>query len=208
VENGDAMTRGQVPVPDGFPVDFPVVALIASAGGVDALSRVLAPLPADLRAAVLVVLHQEPDRDSPLAEILRRRTELTIRQARDQDPMSPGSVLITPPGCHMLVTSQGRVGLIDSGDAPPSRPSGDLLLATLAVTCGPRALAVILTGRGHDAQAGARAIVHCNGTVLAQDEATSMFFAMPAAAIATDSVSKVLSIDDIAGAIAAHTHLR
>jgi two-component system chemotaxis response regulator CheB len=118
--------------------------------------------------------------------------------------MRPGVVLVVPPGRHLLVTSQARIGLIDTGAAPPSRPSGDLLLATLAVTCGPRALAVVLTGLGHDAQAGVRAVVHCGGTVLAQDESSARFSAMPAA-IATEQVSQILAVDDIAAAIIAHT---
>jgi two-component system chemotaxis response regulator CheB len=118
--------------------------------------------------------------------------------------MRPGVVLVAPPGHHVLVTSESRIGLIDTGPVPPARPSADLLLTTLAVTCGPRALAVVLTGLGHDGQAGVRAIVHCGGTVVAQDEATSAFAAMPAAAIATGVVRDVLPLDDVAAAIVTH----
>jgi two-component system chemotaxis response regulator CheB len=188
-----------------FPVRFPVVAMIASAGGLDALARVLAPLPAGLPAAILVALHQEPRRVNALAGVLARHTCLPVEVAESGAVMRPGLVLVVPPGRHLLVTSEARVGLIDSGELPPARPSGDLLLATLAVTCGPRALAVVLTGRGHDAQAGVRAVVHCGGTVFAQDEDSASFFAMPAAAIATNQVSQILAVDDIAAAIVAHT---
>jgi two-component system chemotaxis response regulator CheB len=180
------------------------VALVASAGGLDALFRVLAPLPADLPAAVLVLLHQDPTRSSELVDLLRRRTKLTVEMADTDRPMRPGTVLVVPPGHHLLVTAAARVGLIVSGVAPPSRPSADLLLATLAVTCGRRALAVVLTGMGHDGQAGVRAIAHCGGTVLAQDEATARFHAMPAAAIATRHVQKILALDDIARAVIGH----
>ena len=188
-----------------FPVGFPVVAIIASAGGVEALLRVLTRLPADLPACVLVALHQEPARLSHLPAILATDAKLPVQFAVDGAPLQPGVVLVVPPARHLLVTSRGRVGLIDTGALPPPRPSGDLLLATLAVTCGPRALAVVLTGNGHDGQAGVRAIVRCGGTAVAQDEHSSAFFAMPAAAIATHQVSEVLDIDDIAGAIVAHT---
>jgi two-component system chemotaxis response regulator CheB len=191
--------------PDGCPIGFPVVAIIASAGGIEALTRVLEPLPEDLPAAVLVALHQEPCRASELARILDRKTRLTVQFAAEDTAMRPGVVLVVPPGRHLLVTSQARIGLIDTGALPPARPSGDLLLATLAVTCGARALAVVLTGLGHDAQAGVRAVAHCGGTVLAQDETSSKFFAMPAAAIATHMVSQILAVDDIAAAIVAHT---
>ncbi|WP_061300539.1 chemotaxis protein CheB [Herbidospora cretacea] len=187
------------------PPEFSVVALLASAGGLDALSHVLAPLPADLPAAVLVALHQSPDAPGRLTHILARRTRLAVRVATDSGVLRPGLALVVPPGRHLLVTSRERVGLIDVGAAPPARPSGDLLLATLAVTFGPRALAVILTGMGRDGQAGVRAVVHCGGTVIAQDEVSSESFGMPGAAIETEDVSQVLPLPDIAGAIMAHT---
>jgi two-component system chemotaxis response regulator CheB len=153
---------------------------------------------------VLVVQHLSPDHPSHLAPILDQRTALSVRYAENDDELLPGSVLIAPPARHLLVTSEGRLGLIDSGIVPPARPSADLLLATLAVTSGPRALAVVLTGRGTDAQAGIRAIAHCGGTVYAQDHATSAHYGMPGAAIDTHLVHNVLSLPDIAPAIRAH----
>jgi two-component system chemotaxis response regulator CheB len=181
-----------------------VVALIASAGGLDALSRVLAPLPADLPAAVLVALHQDPVQPSRLAEILARRTGLDVQVAADGAVMRPGLVMVVPPSRHLLVTSTARIGLIETGALPPARPSADLLLSTLAVTCGPRALAVILTGMGHDGQAGVRAIAHCGGAAIAQDQASSAYFAMPSAAIDTRHITQILDLDAIAAAIIAH----
>ena len=193
---------------DPWPVQFPVVALIASAGGLEALTSVLAPLPADLPAAVLVVLHQDPSRESELAPILARRTALAVEIAADGTVMRPGQLLVIPAGRHLLVTAEARVGLIDVGALPPARPSADLLLATLAVICGRRALAVILTGMGHDGEAGVRAIAHCGGTVLAQDAATSKYHSMPAAAIATRHVQAVLAADELGPAILAHVRSR
>jgi two-component system chemotaxis response regulator CheB len=202
-EDGGAARTPAAFDPPGV-VTFPVVALVASAGGLDALCRVLAALPANLPAAVLVALHQDPAHPSQLAAILARRTRLAVEIADDRTEMRPGLVIVVPPGRHLLVTSNARLGLIDTGSVPPARPSADLLLATLAVTCGSRALAVILTGMGHDGQAGVRAIAHCGGTIIAQDAATSTFHAMPAAAIATNLVHQVLALDDIAGAIVRH----
>jgi two-component system chemotaxis response regulator CheB len=191
--------------PASCPLDFPVVALVASAGGLDALSQVLSALPADLPAAIIVAQHMKPDRRSYLTEILRKRTALHVRQADNDDSLTPGTVLVAPPATHLLVTAEGRIGLLDSGTLPPARPSADLLLATLAVTCGPRALAVVLTGDGTDARVGIRAITHCGGTVFAQDEATSAHFGMPGAAIATGHVHRVLALPDVAPAIMANT---
>jgi two-component system chemotaxis response regulator CheB len=191
---------------DPYALRFPVVALVTSAGGLDALTQVLAALPADLPAAVIVAQHQSPDHTSHLAEILRRHTALGVRDAVNDDELTPGTVLVAPAARHLLVTSEARIGLLDTGRLPPARPSADLLLATLAVTCGPRALAIVLTGKGHDAQAGTRAITYCGGTVFAQDENTSAYFAMPSAAIDTGKVHDVLALTDIAAAIHAHSH--
>jgi two-component system chemotaxis response regulator CheB len=191
--------------PATSPFDFPVVALVASAGGLDALSQVLSALPADLPAAIIVAQHMRPDRHSYLTEILRKRTPLHVRQAGNNDSLTPGTVLVTPPAMHLLVTAEARIGLLDTGTLPPARPSADLLLATLAVTCGSRALAVVLTGEGTDAQVGIRAVTHCGGTVFAQDEATSAHFGMPGAAIATGDVHRVLALPDLSPAIVAAT---
>jgi two-component system chemotaxis response regulator CheB len=180
-----------------------VVALVASAGGVRALARVVASLPADLPAVVLILLHQRPRLPSRLAAILARHTRMPVDIIGADTIMRPGRVLVIPAGQHLLVTPDAHLALIDTGILPP-RPSADLLLATLAVTYGSRALAVILTGVGSDGQAGVRAIAHCGGTVLAQDEITSAFHAMPAAAIATHTVQQVLALDDIADAIIRH----
>ncbi|MBU2669172.1 chemotaxis protein CheB [Actinoplanes bogorensis] len=186
------------------PDAFPVVAFVASAGGVDAFQRVLGALPRSLPATVLVAMHQDPHRESFLTQILSRSSRLPVRTAEDGAALTPGQVLVVPPGRHLLVTAEARTGLIEAGALPPARPSADLLLATLAVTCGARALAVVLTGMGHDGQAGVRAVAHCGGTIIAQDEASSAFPSMPAAAVLTGSVHQVLPLDAIADAVIKH----
>ena len=188
----------------GDPARLPVVALVASAGGLDALTEVLGALPADLPAAVLVAQHLDPYRTSHLPPILARQTALRVAEAEDGDKLVPGVVLVAPPARHVLLMPRARIGLVGVGALPPARPSADLLLATLAVTCGPRALAVVLTGKGNDAQAGIRAVARCGGTVFAQDEATSAHFGMPGAAIGTGLVDAVLPLSGIAGAVIDH----
>jgi hypothetical protein len=121
------------------PDTMAVLALVTSAGGLNALIHVLAPLPADLIAAVLVVQHQSSDRPSTsLADILDARTTLQVSPARDGDRLQPGHVLSPRAATHMIVTPTSALALIDSGQLPPSGPSAEVLLATLTVTCGPR----------------------------------------------------------------------
>jgi two-component system, chemotaxis family, protein-glutamate methylesterase/glutaminase len=177
---------------------FPIVALVCSAGGIDALTRVLAPLPADLPAAVIVVQHLSPDHHSELAGLLDARTALSVVAATDGAALLPGQVLVTPSGQHALVTGEQTIALIRSGAAPPYRPSADLLLTTLAVTSGARAVAVVLSGRGNDAATGAGAVHRFGGTVIASTALTSTQAAMPQATIDRDVVDHVVPLDDIA----------
>jgi two-component system chemotaxis response regulator CheB len=185
-------------------VPVAVVALVASTGGVDALSRVLSGLSPELPAAILVLLHMAPDRESALPHILGRTTALDVQPATDGVELTAGRVLVTPAGRQMLITGDARVALMPSGAFPPSRPSADLLLTTLALAVGPRAIAVVLTGNGHDGATGATAIHRFGGTVIATDAASSQSFSMPAATIAVDhAVDHVVHLDAVPALLAA-----
>jgi two-component system chemotaxis response regulator CheB len=175
------------------------MALVGSAGGIAAVSQVLEGLPADLNAAVIVLIHQAPDRENRLVEVFARRSVLPVQAAQDDEPLRPGVVLVAPPGKHVLIAPGPRIVLIVSGAVPPSRPSADLLLTTLAVQCGPSATAVVLSGNGHDGATGATAVHRFGGTVLASSEASSEVFSMPEATILRDSaVDHVLAVDAVA----------
>jgi two-component system chemotaxis response regulator CheB len=178
---------------------FPIIALVGSVGALDAVSTILTGLPATLAASLIVLIHQPPARPVGLERLLSRRSMLPVRAAEDGAPLRPGEVIVVPPGRHLLVTPDLGVALVESGAAPPSRPSADLLLATLATAAGP------------DGATGALAMHGLGGTVLASDEATSAAFSMPGAAIARDdAVDHVLPLTDIAaaltGIVAARSH--
>jgi two-component system, chemotaxis family, protein-glutamate methylesterase/glutaminase len=173
--------------------------LVASAGGLDAVTRVLSRLPEDLPATVLVLIHQAPERVNQLVHILGRDCRLPVTAAEHDEPLPTGSVLIAPPGQHLLIAPGLRTLLVMSGDAPPSRPSADLLLATLATAAGSRAVAVVLSGGGHDGATGATAVHVCGGTVVATDEASSSSFSMPSATIQRDgAIDHVVALDGVA----------
>src|SRR6266508_583571 len=165
-----------------------VVGLVSSAGGLDALNRVLAPLPREFPAAIVALQHLQPERASSLAEILGWHTKLTVKPAEDGERLRPGVVLVAPPGRHTLVRPDATIALIWSAQLPPSRPSADLLLSSMAVSLAERAVAVVLSGSGHDGTAGAAAVHRLGGLVVAQDQATSQEFGMPGSAIACDDV--------------------
>jgi two-component system chemotaxis response regulator CheB len=178
--------------------DVPVVALVCSAGGLDATSRVLRLLPKGFPAAVVVLQHTQPDAQSWLVDILARRTALPVVQAVDGMALAPACVVVVPPGQHLLVTAGGTAALVPSGGAPPSRPSADLLLTSLALAVGPRAIAVVLSGHGHDGATGATVVHRFGGVVVASDEASSVEFSMPQATIDRPGVvDHVAPVDDI-----------
>jgi two-component system chemotaxis response regulator CheB len=180
---------------------FEVVAVAASAGGLNALSQLLAGLPADFPAAVVVVQHLDPRHRSLMADILSRRTLLRVKQADENDKLSPGTVYIAPPNKHLLVNPEGTLSLTQSELVHFVRPSADLLFESVAASFKDRVIGVVLSGSGSDGSMGVKAIKKMGGTVIAQDEATSEFFSMPSAAIQTGCADFILPLGEIPSAL-------
>ncbi len=180
---------------------FDIVALAASAGGLTALSRVLAALPADFPAVIVVVQHLDPRHRSLMADILSRRTPLRVKQAEEGEQISPATVYIAPPNRHLLVNPDGTLSLSQSELVHFLRPSADLLFESVAASYRERAIAVVLTGTGSDGAMGVQAIKKMGGTVIAQDEESAEFFGMPSAAIHSGSVDFILPLDEIPTAL-------
>lgn len=180
---------------------FDIIAMAASAGGLMALSRVLAALPANFPAALVIVQHLDPRHKSLMADILSRRTPLQVKQAEEGEQVRPGTVYIAPPNRHLLVNPDGTLSLSQSEMVHFLRPSADLLFESVAAIYRERAIAVVLTGTGSDGAMGVQAIKKMGGTVIAQDEATADFFGMPSAAIHSGSVDFVLPLDEIPAAL-------
>ena len=182
---------------------FKVVALAASAGGLSALSEVLAALPVDFPAPIVLVQHLDPKHRSMMAEILGRRTKLKVRQAAEGDQIEPGGVWVAPPAHHLLVNGDGTLSLTRTELVHFVRPSADLLFESMAAGYRDRSIAVVLTGTGMDGEMGVRAVKTMGGIVIAQDQATSEYFGMPGVAIKTGCVDYILPLDKIAGTLIA-----
>jgi len=182
---------------------FQLVAIAASAGGISALAEVLSQLPAAFPLPVTIVQHIDPHHQSSIAHILSRSTPLVVKQAGNEDLLTPGTVYVAPPGSHMEIDDvRGcrRIRLALTELVHFVRPSADRLFESAAESCSP-VIAVVLTGSGTDGAAGARAVKRAGGIVIAQDEQTSEFFGMPQAAIESGAVAMILPLDRIAQAI-------
>lgn len=179
---------------------FNIVAIGASAGGISALIKVLAPLPSDLPAAILVVQHLDPGYPSHMAEILRNRCQLKAKDAEDGEEVEPSVIYLAPPDRHLLLLS-GKIALVSTAPVHFSRPSIDVLFKSVASSADGRAVGVILTGSNIDGTAGIKALKKSGGTTIAQDPRGAESSVMPASAVETGMVDYVLPLSEIPGAI-------
>jgi two-component system chemotaxis response regulator CheB len=174
-----------------------VVVVGASAGGVEALTRLVADLPADLAAAVVVVLHIPARSASGLPDILDRATTLSARTAVDGDLLQDGVIYVAPPDRHVLVRGD-RLEVVRGPRENGHRPAIDPLFRSAASTRGNGVIGVVLTGVLDDGSAGAVSISRHGGTIVVQDPADAAFPDMPLNAIADDSPEAILPLHDIA----------
>ncbi len=196
--NQEAAASEENPLSQGFDV----VALTASADGLNALSCVLSALPANFPAAIVVVQHLSPRHPSLMAQILNRRTPLVVKEAKEGSQLSPGKVFIAPPDHHLMVNPDGSLSLSQTEKVHFVRPAAEILFESVAQSYKERVIAVVLTGGdGDGSRGGVQAIKKMGGKVIAQDEATSKVWGMPAAAIATGCVDWILPLDKIGGVI-------
>ena len=170
-------------LPADFRHDADVVAIGASAGGIDALFTMLKDLPAPYPVPVVTVLHLPEGHESQLAEVFGRRLNRPVQEAQAHAPIEPGVFYFAPPGYHLLVDNDRTFSL--SCDPPVfySRPSIDVLLESVADAYGERAVAIVLTGANSDGAQGLLRVKQAGGLALVQDPAEAAYPAMPQAAI-------------------------
>ena len=185
-------------------VDAVVIGI--STGGPKALTEMLPRLPADLAVPVLVVQHMPPLFTKALADRLDSLSSLRVAEAAEGDVVEPGSVLIAPGDRHLLVARTAGSVVAHLTEDPPEnscRPAADPLFRSAARVWGPGVLAVVMTGMGHDGCIGAGVVRENGGSVLAQDEATSVVWGMPGFVARAGLADAVVSLDEIAPEITA-----
>jgi two-component system, chemotaxis family, protein-glutamate methylesterase/glutaminase len=190
------------PASENSDMRFPVVVLGASTGGPATVMRLAPGFTRDFPAAVILVQHMPASFTSQYALQLAEFTSIRVKEAEPNESIQPGTLYICPGGQHLRVTSTGRVELdSNSGRIEGYLPNIDVTMESVAAFGGPMSIGVVLTGMGSDGARGARLIKNAGGMVIAQDEATSVIFGMPAETIKAGVADQVLGIDDIYAAI-------
>ena len=174
-----------------------IVAIGTSAGGVAALNKLVGDLPADLPAAVFIVMHLPEEAPSMLPRILNRLGPLEAAHPEDGDSVERGRIYVAPPNLHLLLEN-GTIRLTRGSKENRNRPAVDPLFRTAALACGPRVVGVVLSGALDDGTAGLRAIKRRGGIAVVQNPEEALVPGMPQSALRYVEVDHCLPVDEIA----------
>jgi two-component system, chemotaxis family, CheB/CheR fusion protein len=174
-------------------VDFPIVALGASAGGLDAFKKFFEALPADCGMAFVLIQHLDPNHQSMMVDLLTGHTSMTVLQVTDGMRPERDHVYLIPPGASLAIRD-GHLRLSKPLERHGARMPFDFFLRSLAEECGERAICAILSGTGTDGSLGLKAVKERGGLVIAQDPEEAAFEGMPRSAITSGAVDLVLPV--------------
>jgi two-component system chemotaxis response regulator CheB len=180
------------------PARIDAIVIGASAGGVEALSILLPALPAELTAAVFVVLHLPRERRSLLPEIFARKCALPVREAEDKMRVEPGTVYFAPPDYHLLLDEGPQLALSIDDLVHFSRPSIDVLFESAADLYAERLLGIILTGGNEDGSAGLAAVQRVGGVTIVQEPGSAQVPLMVLSALKRSAPDFLLPLGEIA----------
>jgi len=176
-----------------------LIGITSSTGGPKALLEILAPLPKEFKSCILVTQRLPEGFSAGFAEWLNEEVFLKVREAKDGDRIEPGTVLVAPSSRHLVLRSRDQVGLSDEPAVDGHRPSGSLMFKSIARRCAKDSIGIVLSGIGVDGASGLLELKKSGGLCLAQNQASSLFYDMPKAAIEAGAVNEVLDIEEIAG---------
>ena len=182
-----------------------VLAIGSSTGGPQALFKVLGGIGKnELMVPVIVTQHMPPTFTAILAEHIQNMTGLPASEAKNGERLQPGHVYVAPGDYHMTVEDRGDGIVLALNQGPQvnfCRPAVDPMFESVATVFGAAALCLVLTGMGHDGREGGKKVVAAGGTVIAQDEATSVVWEMPGAAAEAGICAAVLPLPEIASTL-------
>jgi two-component system, chemotaxis family, protein-glutamate methylesterase/glutaminase len=181
-----------------------VVAIGISTGGPQALQYVLSQLPAEFPGTILIVQHMPEGFTEMFAKRLDETCAIEVKEAKSGDLLAPGRALVCPGNKHMKVKRMplGDVVVLNDGDKVNGhRPSADVLLHSVGLEFGDRAIGVLMTGMGEDGAEGLGTIRHCGGLTIAQAEESCVVYGMPRTAVERGFAMRVVSLDALANTL-------
>ena len=178
-------------------MNYALIAIGTSWGGLQALSRLLSELPSEIDQPIVIAQHRAVESsEGGLAHLLEQRTDRVVRDAEDKDTLEPSHVYLAPPDYHLLV-EPGSLALSTEDPVQFARPSIDVMFETAADAYGERAIGIVLTGANNDGAAGLAKIKERGGVAIVQDPDSSERRRMPDAAIAAVDADAVLRIEEM-----------
>jgi two-component system chemotaxis response regulator CheB len=194
-------TKGDIKLRPGTQRPPEVIAIGSSTGGPQALIAVLTKFPTSIRLPILITQHMPATFTSILAEHLARASGWPCAEGVDGEPVRANRIYVAPGDFHMKVAVENGAKLIRLSKEPPEnfcRPAVDPMFRSVAQAYGAGVLAVVLTGMGSDGARGARVVAEAGGSIIAQDEGTSVVWGMPGATAAAGVCSAVLPLPEVA----------
>jgi two-component system chemotaxis response regulator CheB len=180
---------------------FPLVVIAASTGGPATLMNLVPSFPRDFPGAIVLVQHMPAAFTSQLSVQLAEVAVIRVKEAEERELIRPGALYVCPGSHHLRISTRGQIALDDGPRISGYRPCADVTLESAAAYAGSHVIAVVLTGMGGDGARGVQSVKAAGGWALAQDEATSVIFGMPAEAIRTGAVNQVIGIQGMYSAI-------
>jgi chemotaxis response regulator CheB len=175
-----------------------LVAIGSSAGGPTALTTLLAGLPADFPAAIVIIQHVDKQFTEGLTAWFSTHTKLQVRVAQEGDRLEPGTVYLAGRDRHLILSKPFQLGYVSQPADTSYCPSVDVFFKSLAKNWRGKAIGVLLTGMGRDGAEGLKALRQAGHHTIAQDKRTSAVYGMPKAAAELDAASEILALDKIA----------
>lgn len=192
--------------PPGFPAPTasllpPFVAIGASTGGPKALATILAPLPKDFRAAIVIVQHVDAQFAPGLIEWLDHQTALSVKKAEVGDRMERGKVFVAATDDHLTMQIDRTLAYVKEPIHYPYRPSVDVFFKSIAQSWNARGIAVLLTGMGRDGAEGLSLLKQRGWQTIAQDQASCVVYGMPKAAAELNAATDIMNPEAIASTL-------
>jgi two-component system chemotaxis response regulator CheB len=179
------------------PGNYETVVIGASAGGLHALSALLARIPENYSLPIVIVQHRSKEEKDLLENVLQQKCKIKIKQADEKEKIMPGMVYIAPANYHLLVEENRTFSLSSDETINYSRPSIDVLFETAAEVFRDRLIGIILTGANRDGANGMKAVHSHKGLTIAQNPGEAEYPEMPLASIRTGAVEHILLLKEI-----------